>query len=142
MKTYERPVAIANDELVEGVYMASGASAGSDCYTVNAYIHQRPETGREDYRIQVNAAHAATDKHHSGKQTLIISFNQPVEYISCNANGASLAGGNNTNTLEIDMTYHNNASDNIGFGDLVVKSESGLAITGSELTCNHDCGQH
>ncbi len=143
MRTYERPVAVANDEFVEGIYMASGASAGgSDCYTVTARIHQKPETGREDYRIQVDAKHAATNNHHSGKQTLIISFNQPVEYVSCNANGAKLAGGNNTSTLTIDLTYHNNANDNIGFGDLVVKSDAGLAITGSELTCNYDCGQH
>lgn len=142
MRTYERPVAIANDELVEGVYMASGASAGSDCYTVTAKIHQKPETGREDYCIQVDAKHAADNNHHSGKQTLIISFNQPVEYVSCNANGATLAGGNNSNTLKIDLTYHNNGNDNIGFGDLVVRSDAGLAITGSELTCNRDCGQH
>ena len=144
MKTYKRPVALVNNELAEGVYMASGASSGGDgnCYTVTAYIHQTPETGRPDYRIQVDAKHNS-DKHHSGEQTLKISFNQPVEYISCNANGASLKGGNNTSVLEIGLRYHNNANDNIGFGDLVVKSEAGLAITGAEMIyCNRDCGQH
>ena len=97
---------------------------------------------REDYRIQVNATHAAADSHHGGVQHLIISFNQPVHYSFCNANGASLAGGDGTNTLDIGLTYHQNGNDNIGFGDLVVTSEPGLAITGAVMTCNHDCGQH
>lgn len=141
MRTYERPVAIANDELVEGVYMASGdlADGGSDCYTVTANIHQKPETGRGDYRIQVNAAHAATDNHHSGVQKLVISFNQVVTYGSSQG---ELEAGDNTNTLTIGYSYHNNAYDNIGLGDLCVMSDAGLAITGAQLICNHDCGQH
>lgn len=147
MKKYMKPVIIANDSLAEGVYAASGATAGSsnnggDCYTVTANIHQTPETGREDYRIQVDAKHAAADSHHGGIQQLIISFNQPVHYISCNGNGASLAGGDGSTTLTISFSYHQNGNDNIGFGDLVVTSEPGLAITGAIMTCNHDCFQH
>ena len=140
MKTYERPVVIANDELVEGVYMASGDSVcNDDCYTVRAYIHQWPETGRKDYRIQCNAKHAAGDGHHSGEQVLVLNFNQPVEYVSSNGN---LKSGNNTTTLQIDYSYHNNGNDNIGLGDVVVKSAAGLADPEAKMICNHDCGQH
>lgn len=140
MRTYERPVAIANDELAEGVYMASGDSiCDDDCYTVTAHIHQTPETGRKDYRIQVNATHAAPDGHHSGQQTLVLAFNQPVEYVSSNG---KLKSGNNTNTLKIDYSYHNNGNDNIGLGDVVVKSAAGLGDPKAEMICNHDCGQH
>lgn len=77
---YERPIAIENDELAEGVYAASGSVVGNDCYTVSAYIHQTPETGRGDYRIQVNGVHAAANGHHSGEQVLTLSFNKPVVY--------------------------------------------------------------
>lgn len=139
-RAYEKPVALANEELMEGVYMTSGDTTGSDCYTVTAHIHQPPETGREDYRIQVDAVHAA--KHHGDHQTLVISFNQPVQFSYCNGKGATLAGGDGTSTLRIDFTYHQNQNDNIGLGDLVVTSNDGLAITGAQMICGKTCGQH
>ncbi len=141
MKIYERPIVLANEELAEGVYAASGAAAGGDCYTVTANIHQTPEGGREDYRIQVNAQHNAT--HHSTAQELTISFNQPVNYSFCNGNGASLKSGDGTATLVISLSYHNNDTDNIGFGDLAVTSGPGLAITSVAMSsCNRTCAQH
>lgn len=140
-RAYEKPVALANEELMEGVYMTSGDTTGSDCYTVTTNIHQRPETGRGDYRIQVNGHHFADegDGHHSGEQHLILAFNQPVNYISSNG---KLTNGDGTSTIDIEYHYHNSAGDNIGLGDVVVTSEAGLSITGSKITCNHDCGQH
>ena len=50
-KTYSKPVVTIDIDLAEDVY------AASRCYTVSAYIHQKPETGRGDYRIQVNGQH-------------------------------------------------------------------------------------
>lgn len=78
MKEYMKPVLFTSDELAEGVYLASGD--GSGCYTTTAYIHQTPQTGRGDYRIQVNAVHNAD--HTKEAQQLNISFNQPVTYVS------------------------------------------------------------
>jgi len=137
MKDYVQPIVLAAEEMAEGVYAASGT--GDDCYTVSAYIHQRPETGREDYRIQVDAVHAADDGHHSGVQTLHLYFNQPVDYVSSNGTGAS---GSGSMELVITYSYHNNGNDNIGLGDVVVTSKDGLEVTGAMLECNHDCGQH
>lgn len=139
MKNYIKPIVLANEALSEGVYAASGMASGNDCYTVTAYIHQTPETGRDDYRIQVNAVHTAGDGHHSGKQTLVLYFNQAVTYSWSNG---SLSGGDGTSSISIDYDYHNNGNDNIGLGDVIVESNVGLAITGTELICNHDCGQH
>ncbi|MCM1044808.1 MAG: hypothetical protein NC417_04795 [Candidatus Gastranaerophilales bacterium] len=137
MKEYVKPVVVVNDEVAEGVYTASGA--GEDCYTVTTRIHQTPETGRGDYRIQVDAKHAAGDNHHSGKQTLVLYFNQPVTYSWSNG---TLSEGDGTSTIKIDYTYHNNAYDNIGLGDVIVEADAGLSVTGAQLICNHDCGQH
>lgn len=134
MKNYVKPVVLANEELAEGVYAASG-----DCYTVTGYIHQVPEEGRNNYVAQFNGVHAAADGHHSGAQTLIITFNQPVKYVQ---SAGTLAGGDGTNVLSINYNYHNNANDNIGLGDVYVEAGEGLAILGAVLTCNHDCGQH
>lgn len=136
MKKYEKPVVILNDGFAEGVYAASGGDEGAECYTITARITQKPETGRENYCIQVDALHGAD--HHSTGQTFVITFNQPVQFVSCYAQGASLAGGDGTNRLKIDLSYHNNFSENIGFGDLYVTSETGLEIISVEMTkCVH-----
>ncbi|MDE6887598.1 MAG: hypothetical protein K2P45_02975 [Eubacterium sp.] len=140
MKNYEKPIILANDSLAEGVYAASGDTASSDCYTVTARIHQKPETGRDYYVIQADAVHGA--EHHGGQQHLLLSFNQPVTFVNASSSNASLAGGNGTNCIDIAYSYHQNGSDNIGTGDIAVSSGEGLAITGAVMTCNKDCFQH
>ncbi len=122
-KSYEKPAVLTNGSFTEGVYMASG------CYTANAYIHQTPETGRETYVMQVNGRHETT--HTVDKQTLTISFNQVVTYVSSQG---KLISGDGTNTLVIEYGYHNNPTDNIGLGDLEVKAGDGLEITNVSIT--------
>ena len=126
MSNYKKPVISIDNGLAEGVYAASG------CYTANAHIHQTPEIGRPDYRIQINGIHKSD--HTKDAQILTISFNQPVNYVDFSANGASLVSGNGTNTLVISLSYHQNPSDNIGAGDLVVTSEAGLSISSISIT--------
>ncbi len=123
MSNYSKPVISIDDGMAEGVYAASG------CYTASAYIHQAPETGRGDYRIQVNGQHKSD--HTKEAQVLTISFNQNVTYVS---GGAGLISGDGTTTLKVKLSYHQNPTDNIGFGDLIVTSEPGLAITGVSIT--------
>lgn len=91
--------------------------------------HQTPETGRGDYRIQVNGQHKAD--HTKEAQVLTISFNQNVTYVS---GGAGLISGNGTPTLKVKLSYHQNPTDNIGFGDLVVTSDAGLSISSVSIT--------
>jgi len=123
MSNYKKPVISIDNGLAEGVYAASG------CYSTTAYIHQTPRTGRGDYRIQVNAKHSSD--HTKESQILTISFNQNVTYVS---GGASLVSGNGTTTLIINLSYHQNPNDNIGFGDLVVTSDAGLSITSASIS--------
>ena len=123
MKQYTKPMISIDDGMAEGVYAASG------CYTADAYIHQTPQTGRGDYRIQVNGQHKSD--HTKEAQVLTISFNQNVTYES---GGAGLISGDGTTTLKVNLSYHQNPSDNIGFGDLIVTSNPGLAITGVSIT--------
>ena len=119
MNKYRKPIIIKNNDIAEGVFAASGET----CYTTEAKIIQRPELGRNDYRIQVNARHHGN--HTKQKQRLIITFNKPVTFKSCNG---KLLEGNGTSTLTIELRYYQNPTDNIGFGDLTVESDSGLAI--------------
>lgn len=121
MKKYEKPI-LAVQEQSEGIYLASG------CYTTTAYITQKPQLGRGDYRIQVNGKHSAD--HTKDAQILTISFNMSVEYVS--SNGSLISG--NGNVLQIKLAYHQNPNDNIGLGDLVVKADSGLEILSVNIT--------
>lgn len=136
MKNYNKPIAVVLENIAEGIYAASG---DVNCYTVTAHIHQKPEIGRGDYRIQVNGAHAATDNHHSGEQILTLHFNQAVTY--SDSNGQYITG-NGTNVIQIKYNYHNNGIDNIGLGDVIVISNSGLDVISASLACNHNCNQH
>ena len=125
MKQYAKPVVTVDNGLAEGVYAASGAG----CDTASAKIHQIPQTGRGYYRIQLNGKHSSD--HTREAQVLTISFNQNVTYVS---GGAGLISGNGTPTLKVNLSYHQNPNDDIGFGDLVVTSDAGLAITGVSIT--------
>lgn len=120
-----KPTVIAINDLSEGIYAASGKG----CYTASAYIHQKPEIGRGDYRIQINGIHKA--QHTKETQYLQISFNLPVIYKS--SNGQYL-NGSNTNTLLIQYNYHQNPNDNIGLGDLCVEANEGLIVTNIKIT--------
>lgn len=123
MKKYEKPIVTIIENQSEGIYMASG------CYTTTATIHQRPETGRGDYRIQINGVHKSD--HTKESQILTISFNMPVEYVGSNGD---LISGNGSTVLQIKLDYHQNPNDNIGMGDLIVKADSGLSIVGVNIT--------
>lgn len=124
---YEKPMFFTTDDFAEGIYLTSGDNSG--CYTATAQIQQRPQTGRGDYRIQVNGVHKAD--HTKEDQMLHISFNQPVTYISSQGQKVS---GSGTSTLQIALHYHQNPNDNIGLGDLVVNADAGLEITAVSIT--------
>ena len=139
MKKYVKPMVIANEELAEGVFAASG----DNCYTFWARICQTPELGNEVYVIQVDGKHAAADGHHSSERSVIINFNLPVSYVSSNAKEVSGDGTTSLKLVYVDGyngAYHNNGEDNIGLGQLKIKADAGLAIVsvGTDY-CNHVC---
>ena len=142
MKNYSKPIVLLNEELAEGVYAASGSS--SACYTVDAYIDQVPETGREYYVIKWNANHNAPD-HHGTEQILTVHFNQPAShYVNpwwSDPNDPYYSGDGST-TLQWKFNYHQECFDVPGAAALNVASAPGLAITGVSLSCNYTCGQH
>lgn len=138
MREYRKPILIPNEELAEGIFAASG----DNCYTFWAHIAQKPELGNPVYTIQIDGKHHAADGHHSSERTVIINFNLPVSYVSSNAVSVE---GDGTTSLKLSFvdgfgSYHNNAEDNIGLGQLKVTAAEGLAITavGSDF-CNKTC---
>ena len=128
MRVYESPTVLLNEDLAEGVYAASGASASSDCWSVDAYFHQTPVNGDRRYVIQINAKHnwgiAAIDAHTSNC-IITISFNQLVEYNGVPTHSISIAKNINTT----------NPNESLGFADTIVYSDEGLQISNVEIQC-------
>lgn len=137
MKKYEKPIVLVNEELAEGVYAASG-----DCYTVSADIVQRPELGKDTYTVQMDGVHGAHDGHHSSERVIKVEFNQVVSHVCSNA---ACVSGSGTNTLYLTYvqdngSYHNNACENLGLGNLEVTAGEGLCINRVSCTyCNGSC---
>lgn len=143
MKNYEKPIVLMNEELAEGVYAGSG-----DCYEFVAKVVQTPDSGIDYYVVQVDGWHHAADAHHSDSRTVVIEFNQVVNYVSSNAADVQ---GSGTTSLALTYTdgymggaYHNNSGhynkEYIGLGNLNVKSDPGLAVLKAYSTyCSHTC---
>ena len=141
MSNYKKPVVLMNEELSEGVYAASGDVASSegggltssDCWTAEARIHQSPETGRGDYRIQVDCKHANPGMHRSSAVVTIV-FNQSVDVSWAGGGITAEVGSGSTIKLAFDIgTYNPNESK--GWGDLVVTSDAGLEILDVGIQC-------
>ena len=142
MNNYSKPIVLANEELAEGVYAASGAG----CYTAWGEVFQNPATGFDEYRVKIHADHKS-DNHHSTEQVAYVTFNKAVKYLGCNAtSGTYLKGGDGTTTLQIGLFYHKNAVEPFEFADLRVMtvdgSRTGLTVEKVEVACNYDCDQH
>ena len=81
MKTYEKPIIIENKDLAEGVF-----ASGSGCYTTSYNVHQKPEIGRGDYRIQVDAKHDA-DHNSNYNQCLHIVVHSQHRFLNTSLQG-------------------------------------------------------
>jgi hypothetical protein len=117
MESYVKPMILPNEEVAEGVFAASGS-----CYTASGYIAQFPQDGGAGrYVCQLNGTHSS--EHTNDAQTVTVTFNQPVTYLS---SAGTYISGSGTNTIQLGYTYHQNPNDQIGLGNLEIESEAGL----------------
>lgn len=73
MKEYVSPIILANEDLSEGVYAASG---NADCWTVEAYSVQ--EYDGSHHVFEVRCVHSDTVEHISSASTVVLAFNYPI----------------------------------------------------------------
>ena len=129
MAKYEKPMVIANDELAEGVFAASG------CYTVTWNKHQVNQEGRTTLRFQINAAHDAS--HTCTEQYLTLNFTMPVTYSGSDGTLTYPASSDiETTTIKIKFVKWNNGHDKNGYGDVTVIGDSAADISSASMTDN------
>lgn len=139
MKNYEKPLALANNELAEGVFMASGGGAASstDCWTVNAVSVQEWNGSHHVYEIR--CSHSASVEHISSQTEVVLTFGSPVtdaySEFPCRFSGS---------TVSIKRELHANAyqsGDNMTYKVWVKGTDEAatkaLNCTGAVITCTH-----
>lgn len=107
MKTYAKPMILANDELAEGVYAASGGNTSGDCWTVSASSEQ--EWNGAEHVFEVKAVHGSGE-HISGEQAFKLVFSDTIVGARTELGTCTFSG----NTVTIKTSRHGNA---YGSGD-------------------------
>lgn len=74
MKSYAKPVVLANDEVAEGVYAGSGKKP--ECWTIEANSVQ--DLGGSEHVFEIKCVHSDTVKHISAATTIELVFSAPL----------------------------------------------------------------
>lgn len=129
MAKYEKPMVIANDELAEGVFAASG------CYTVTWKKHQDNQEGRTTLRFQIDCVHDAN--HTCSEEYLTLNFTMPVKYSGSDGTLTYPTSSDiESTTIKIKFNRWNNGHDNIGMGEVTVIGDSAADISSASMTDN------
>lgn len=133
MKEYVSPVIIANEELSEGVYAASGSA---DCWTVDAYSVQEYNGSHQVF--EVHCVHSNTVEHISSASTVVLTFNYPIVDAYSEFEDTSFSG----NTVTIVRTLLGDAyqsGDNVTYNVWAKAADEAatkaLAVSGATITC-------
>lgn len=132
MKSYVKPMVVANDVLAESVYMASG---DGDCWTISVRKDQDNAGGYATFRVQ--ADHHKNLQHISKATTIVVQFNQPVT--AAQYEGFTITVSGNTIT-----GYREQLGDSYLSGDnfnslLKIWTDGApetLQCTGATITCS------
>lgn len=133
MKNYEKPIVVANDELAEGVYAASGAGE-ADCWTISAKSVQ--DWNGSHHVFEVTIDHSDLVQHISTESTSVLTFNHDLTD-AYSEFSTSFSG----NTVTVVRTSHANgylSGDHATFKVWAKASDEAttkaLAVTGSSIT--------
>lgn len=132
MKGYEKPVAIVNEEISEGVYADSGSA---DCWTVEAPSVQ--DWNGSHHVFQVHIVHSNSVEHISSASTVTLTFSNTLTDAYSEFE-SSFSG----NTVTITRTLHANAYKSGDDATYKVwakaadeASTKALSVTGATISC-------
>jgi hypothetical protein len=136
-KTYVKPIILANEELAEGIYAASGEPG---CWTVSIRSVQNWSGSHHIYEVSLH--HIGT-QHISTDSTVKITFNTAItDAYSESGNAVTIAG----NTVSITRQSHANAygtTDDVTYKVWVRAADEATTkalSTSPAISCT-DCGK-
>lgn len=132
MTDYEKPAVLANEDVAEGVYAASGTEVTNDCWTVDVTQDQSDAGGYSTYRVA--ARHTPAVVHISTKTVVTVVFNGPVTRAEYEGFDVAVSGNTVTLTRESHANAYN-SGDN--FNSLLKIWPAGLGVTSTGISCTH-----
>lgn len=133
MAKYEKPIIVANDDIAEGVYAASGSV--QDCweFTIRPTDNVVPDEGMGK-EFQVDGTHTNPEQHLSYPSMRIV-FNQNIT--SAVSTGGTVLVSVNGNVVTVEQNIGtSNPTENLGFAIRVTcGSPETVAVTDFSYTC-------
>lgn len=135
MKTYEKPIAVVNDELSEGVYAASGGASSADCWTIDVKSVQDWDGYYNVF--EVSCKHTKAVKHISASTTVTLTFSNTLAGARSEF-PCSFSGNSVTVTRELLADAYN-SGDSVTYkvwastGDQA--TTKALTVTGKTISC-------
>lgn len=134
MKNYEKPVVLANNEMSEGVYAASGDV--SACWVVDSYVKTTNiNEGEKKCEFQIDAHHVNPEQH-LANSVATITFNYPVTSVSSNSGMETVIEISGTVVKLARNFGTSNSTENWGFAIVAVSENyAALNIENVYITC-------
>lgn len=143
MKSYEKPIAVVNDEISEGVYAASGAGGGgggssTDCWTIEAASVQ--DWNGSHHVFEIRCSHSTAVEHISSNTEVNLTFSASLtdaySEFPCTFSGSNVT---------VNRTLHANAyksGDTMTYKVWVKAADEGatkaITCTNATITCTHE----
>ncbi len=140
MKSYVKPIVLANEELAEGVYAASGATTAdgetsSDCWTVSVTKDQSDAGGYCTFRVA--ATHSQNVTHISTKTVVTVVFSDTVTSAEFEGFTASVSGSTVTLTRESHANAYYSGDNFNTLLKIWSNNYKTIDVISSGITCTH-----
>lgn len=140
MKNYVKPVVLANEELAEGVYAASGGVA--DCWTID--VDSVQDWGDSNGHVfSVRCVHSTAMEHISTAITVAVTFSATLDATSFSDYPSTVSGNKITVRREL-LADGYKSGDNVEF-KIYAKSvgndqanTKALYVTGKSISCQKE----
>ncbi len=137
MTDYEKPVVLANEDVAEGVYTASGAETSTDCWSVGVTSVQ--DWNGSHHVFEVKCTHSTAVVHISSQTVVNLTFSNSVTD-AYSEFPCTFSGG----TVSVSRELHANAynsGDTMTYKVWVKAADEAttkaISCNGATITCTH-----
>lgn len=131
MRGYEKPVVLSNEELAEGIYLASGD--GATCWTTSARSTQ--DWNGSHNVFEVSARHQTDVVHISNAVTIVLTFSSTVTDAYSENDWQCSVSGNVVTVTRPSHANAYNAGDDVTFKVWVTTGDEATTKALSCVSC-------
>lgn len=136
MKSYAKPVVLANDEVAEGVYAGSGTSS-ADCWTIN--VEEQNYDGANRI-FEVQCVHSTDVEHISDASEVTLTFSANVTNAFAEAGYPCVVSGKKVTITRTLLANAYKSGDRMTYKVFVQCSDAAttqaVRCTGATISCD------